>query len=127
MLNAFFNVNMENDASVMRDGGILEYADEHDMVVQAWSVLQHGYFGGVFLDDPDYPELNQTLKRIAEEHDTTKTAVAINWVLRYPVKMQAIVGTTKPERVRESAAACDWEMTREEWYEVYFSAGNKLP
>lgn len=70
---------------------------------------------------------NQTLERIAADHNTTKTAVAINWVLRYPVKMQAIVGTTKPERVRESAAACDWEMTREEWCEVYLSAGNKLP
>lgn len=127
MLDAFFNVNMENDASEMRDGGILEYADEHGMVVQAWSVLQHGYFGGVFLDNPDYQELNQTLERIAADHNSTKTAVAINWVLRYPVKMQAIVGTTKPERVRESAKACDWKMTREEWYEVYLSAGNRLP
>ena len=37
------------------------------------------------------------------------------------------VGTTKPERVRMSAAACDWEMTREEWYEIYHAAGNRLP
>ena len=42
-------------------------------------------------------------------------------------KVQAIVGTTRPERVTESATACDWEMTREEWYEVYLSAGNRLP
>ena len=127
MFDAFFNVNMENDASAMRDGSILEYADEHGMVVQLWSVLQHGYFGGVFLDDPDYQGLNKALERIAADHGTTKTAVAINWVLRHPTKTQAIVGTTRPERVRESATACDWTMTREEWYEVYLSAGNKLP
>ncbi|MBO7673783.1 MAG: aldo/keto reductase [Atopobiaceae bacterium] len=127
MFDAFFNVNMQNDASVMRDGGILEYGAEHGMAIQAWSVLQHGYFGGVFLDNPDYEELNAALERIAADHGVTTTAVAINWVLRYPAKMQAIVGTTRPERIRQSAAACDWTMTREEWYEVYLSAGNKLP
>ncbi|MBR3326976.1 MAG: aldo/keto reductase [Atopobiaceae bacterium] len=127
MFDAFFNANMQNDAGIMRDGGILEYGAEHDMAIQAWSVLQHGYFGGVFLGDSDYQGLNDSLSRIAADHGTTPTAVAINWVLRYPAKMQAIVGTTRPERVRQSAAACDWTMTREEWYEVYLSAGNKLP
>lgn len=127
MLDAFFNANMENDAAVMRDGGILEYCYDHNMAIQAWSVLQHGYFGGVFLDNPDYAGLNEALERIASDHDTTKTAVAINWVLRYPAKMQALVGTTKPERIRQSAAACDWVMSREEWYEIYLGAGHKLP
>jgi predicted oxidoreductase len=41
--------------------------------------------------------------------------------------MQALVGTTRPERIRASAAACDWEMSREEWYEIYLSAGRQLP
>ena len=127
MIDAFFNTNMENDAAVMRDGGILEYCASHDMAIQAWSVLQHGYFGGVFLDNPDFEGLNDALARIAADHGTTKTAVAINWVLRYPAKMQALVGTTRPERIRESAKACDWDMSREEWYEVYLCAGHKLP
>ena len=70
---------------------------------------------------------NDALQRIADDHGTTKTAVAINWVLRYPAKMQALVGTTRPERIRESAAACDWVMSREEWYEVYICAGHQLP
>lgn len=41
--------------------------------------------------------------------------------------MQAIVGTTKPERVRQSTEACDWEMSREEWYEIYLAGGHRLP
>ena len=127
MVDSAFNVNMENDESVMRDGGILEYGYDHDQAIQAWSVLQHGYFGGVFFGNPDYAELNAAIDRIAEEHNVTNTAVAINWVLRYPAKMQAIIGTTKPQRVRDAAAACDWTMTREEWYEIYFAAGHQLP
>lgn len=127
MFDAFFNANMENDEAIMRDGGILEYCESHDMAIQAWSVLQHGYFGGVLIDDPNYKGLNDALARIAADHNTTKTAVAINWVLRYPAKMQALVGTTRPDRIRQSAAACDWQMSREEWYEVYLGAGHKLP
>ncbi len=127
MVDATFNVNMQNDAAVMRDGGVLEYAYDHGQAIQAWSVLQHGYFGGVFLNDPDYAELNAALDRIAQEHGVTPTAVAINWVLRLPGKMQAIVGTTKSDRVIESAAACDWTMSREEWYEIYLAGGRRLP
>lgn len=127
MFDSFFNVNMQNDASPMRDDGILEYAYDHDQAIQAWSVLQHGYFGGVFLDNPDYAELNEALERVAADHGSTKTAVAINWVLRCPGKTQAIVGTTRPERVRESAEACSFGMSREEWYEIYLAAGNRLP
>ena len=81
----------------------------------------------LFIDDPDYEGLNDALERVASDHGSTKTAVAINWVLRYPAKMQALVGTTRPERIRESASACDWEMSREEWYEIYLGAGHQLP
>ena len=127
MIDAVVNANMENEGAVMRDGGILEYCAERDMAIQAWSVLQHGYFGGVFLGNEDYAELNRTLERIGEEHGVSATAVAINWVLRYPAKMQALIGTTTPSRVQDSADATSFEMTREEWYEIYISAGNRLP
>lgn len=127
MIDAVVNANMENEGAVMRDGGILEYCAERDMAIQAWSVLQHGYFGGVFLGDENYAELNRTLERIGEEHGVSATAVAINWVLRYPAKMQALIGTTTPSRVQDSADATSFEMTREEWYEIYISAGNRLP
>ena len=57
----------------------------------------------------------------------TPTAIALAWILRYPAKMQAVIGTTKPARIRESAKACDFTLTKKEWYELYLAAGNKLP
>ena len=125
--NGAFNVNMENDAAIMRDGGIFEYCEDRDMVIQAWSTMQYGYFEGVFLGSPKYPELNAKLEELAEKYGVTPMAVALAWVLRYPAKMQAVIGTTKPSRVREAARACDFELTRKEWYEVYCSASNVLP
>jgi predicted oxidoreductase len=127
MIDASFNVNMENDAAVMRDGGVLEYCRRHGIAVQAWSVMQHGFFQGVFIGDPHYLKLNSVLNRIAEEYGVTSTAIAVAWVLRLPGKTQAVIGTTKPERVRSSAKAGDIKLTRAQWYEIYLTAGNNLP
>ncbi len=127
MFDAALNVNMENGAAVMRDGGTLEYCRLHDIPVQAWSSLQYGYFQGVFLGSEKFPELNRTLEAVAEELDTTPTAVALAWILRYPAKMQAVIGTTRPERVRESVQASELALSREQWYDIYVSAGNELP
>lgn len=124
---AMLNVNMENDPAVMRDGGIFEYCERKGMAIQAWSVFQHGYFAGTFLGAPEYEELNAVLDRLAEKYGVTPGAVALAWILRYPAKMQAVIGTTKASRVRESARACDFMLTREEWYELYKAAGRQLP
>jgi predicted oxidoreductase len=89
--------------------------------------MQYGFFKGVFVGSPEYPELNKVLDRIAQEQNTTPTAVAIAWVLRYPALMQAVIGTTKRHRVIESAKACDVKLSKYEWYELYLAAGNFLP
>ena len=124
---AMLNVNMENEPGVMRDGGIFEYCEHKGMAIQAWSVFQHGYFAGTFLGAPEYEELNAKLDELAEKYGVTAGAVALAWILRYPAKMQAVIGTTKAARVRESARATDFTLTRPEWYDLYKAAGRQLP
>lgn len=124
---AGFHVNMKQEAGIVRDSSIFEYCRLHDVVIQAWSVLQFDYFGGVFLGSEKYPELNQVLNRLAEKYHVSPSAVAIAWVLRYPAKMQAVIGTTKKARVAEAARAAEIQLTRKEWYEIYLAAGNDLP
>lgn len=125
--DAGFHVNMKQEAGTVRDSSIFEYCRLHDVVIQAWSVLQFDYFGGVFLGSEKYPELNQVLNRLAEKYHVSPSAVAIAWVLRYPAKMQAVIGTTKKARVAEAAKAAEIQLTRKEWYEIYLAAGNDLP
>ena len=128
IIDGGINFNTQTDAGIMRDGGgILEYCDMNGIAVQAWSVLQYGFFGGVYLGSGKYPDLNKMIDRIAEEHNTANTAVALAWILRIPVSMQAVIGTTKPQRVRDSAEAASFMLTRKEWYEIYMAAGNILP
>ena len=55
------------DQSVTLDGGgILDYCRINRITVQAWSPFQAGFFTGVFLGSPKYPELNAVIERLAE-------------------------------------------------------------
>ena len=122
-----FHVNMEDSQAAMRDGSIFEYCQLHDVVVQAWSVLQFGYFKGNFVGNEKFQALNQVLERLAIKYGVTPSTIAISWILRYPAKMQAVVGTTNPKHLREVSQAANFSLTRKEWYEIYLAAGNNLP
>ena len=122
-----FHVNMEDSQAAMRDGSIFEYCKLHDVVIQAWSVLQFGYFKGNFVGNEKFQALNQVLDRLAIKYGVTPSTIAISWILRYPAKMQAVVGTTNPKHLREASQATNFNLTRKEWYEIYLAAGNDLP
>lgn len=122
-----FHVNMEDSQAAMRDGSIFEYCKLHDVVIQAWSVLQFGYFKGNFVGNEKFQALNQVLDHLAIKYGVTSSTIAISWILRYPAKMQAVVGTTNPKHLREVSRAANFSLTRKEWYEIYLAAGNNLP
>lgn len=48
-------------------------------------------------------------------------------LLRYPARMQVVLGTTNPARVKSAAKAAEITLTKGEWYALYKAAGNKLP
>jgi predicted oxidoreductase len=116
------------DQSIDRDNGILDYSRLHEITLQAWSPFQKGFFDGVFLGDrKSYGPLNDALDEIAAAHGVTPTGIAVAWILRHPANMQVVLGTTKPERVIESAAGSDVRLSREEWYRLFTAAGHTLP
>ena len=127
MIDAGINVNMQIDRSINRDGGILDYCRLKEIIIQPWSPFQYGFFEGVFLDNPKFPELNQTINALAADKGVTNTAIAIAWLLRHPARMQPILGTTNPQRVKDACQASGITLSREEWYQIYLAAGNELP
>lgn len=116
------------DQSIDRDNGILDYARLHDIVLQAWSPFQKGFFDGVFLGDREnFAELNDAIDELAEKYGVTPTGIAVAWITRHPAGMQVVLGTTNAQRVRDSAAGSDIPLTRQEWYRLFTAAGHTLP
>ena len=124
---ALYMNNKTTEFSINRDGNALDYCRLHDITIQAWSPLQVGMFGGTFVDNPDFPELNQTLGELAEREGVSKAAVAIAWILRHPAKMQAIIGTMNPAHIADACAASDVKLSHHDWYALYLTAGKYLP
>ena len=127
IIDSGINVNMKIDPSIDRDGSILEYCRLKDITIQAWSPFQYGFFEGVFLDNDKFPELNRKINEIAAIKGVTNTAIAVAWILRHPARIQPVVGTTNHKRLKDICKASEIELTRQEWYEIYRAAGNKLP
>ncbi len=127
MISNGMNVNMEIDSSIDRDGSVLDYCRLNDITIQPWSPFQYGFFEGVFIGNEKFPELNKMIGEIAEKYDVTNTTIVVAWLLRHPANMQPIVGTMNIDRLKDCCRATDIRLTREEWYEIYRSVGNKLP
>lgn len=127
IIDSGFNVNTMFDAGINRDGGILDFCRLNDITIQAWSPFQYGFFEGCFIDSRKYLELNKKLEEIGERYGVSKTSMALAWILRHPAVIQPVTGTMNSKRLEECIAASEVYITRQEWYEIYLAAGNKLP
>lgn len=121
------NVNIHSEHAQVLSGGVLDYCRLKDITIQAWSPFQYGMFKGVFLGSELYPELNATVKEMAEKYGVTDSAIAVAWILRHPANIQVIAGSMKPQRLKDICAGGDVVLSRQDWYKLYLSAGNPLP
>lgn len=109
--------------------GTLDYCRLHNILIQAYGPVASGR---IINPDDDAPphvkDVAALVNQIADNHKTTREAVAIAWLLRHPAGIQPIIGTTRQDRVIASCAADDLQMSREEWYALYIAGrGNPLP
>ena len=127
MVSSGANVNLCNEDGVNRDGYLRDYCRINDITIQPWSPLQYGFIEGSFLKNKKYKELHKVIDAMAEKYGVTDTGMAIAWLLRLPEKMQPVVGSTNPDRIRAVAEASDISLSREDWYKIYLAAGYRLP
>ncbi|NQN49689.1 aldo/keto reductase [Streptococcus suis] len=127
LIDAGLHVNMKDDAATMRDGGLIDYCQLKKITIQAWSPFLIDLQRGIFASHPDYALLNQTIGEIAERYHVSHETIVVAWILRHPAKIQTIVGSMNSDRLTKIAQVSQITLTRQEWYEIYRSAGNILP
>jgi predicted oxidoreductase len=116
------------------DDGTLDQCQAMNITPIAWSPLG----GGLLADGASEllpaqqgykpAAILKTVDEIAAERGTSRTTIAIAWLLKHPTTIIPIVGSTNPERIRAAAAGAEIELTREEWYRLLIAArGEPLP
>lgn len=110
----------------LRDG-IGDLAMRRSHAVLAWSPLG----GGRLADGTDTdvrPELLGVLDEVAEREGVDRAMVALAFVLALPFRPVAILGTQRPERLREAGAALAVHLDRSDAYRIIqASEGVPLP
>ena len=114
--------------------GTLDQCQAMNITPLAWSPLSGGLLGDgateLLPGQKGYrPEsIVAAVDEIAAERKTSRTSIALAWLLKHPTKIIPIIGSTNPERIRAAAAAAEIELTREEWYRLLIAArGEPLP
>ncbi len=127
MISSGLEVNMLTSGAVDRDGSVLDYCRLNDITIQAWSPFQYGMIRGVFLQNDDFAVLNNKLAELGEKYGVSATTMATAWLLRHPANMQILAGTMNIDRFNEICAACNIQLSKEDWYQIFMAAGNILP
>ncbi len=122
--------NQNQPERVLRGEGTLEYCRQHNITIQAWGPLKSGaVITGV--DDPPSQAAHDVARlsaELAQAKSVSREAIAIAWLLKHPAKIQPILGTTKPERIKAACEADQVELTRDEWYRLFIAGrGNQMP
>lgn len=127
MVDFGINTNISNADGTDHDGGLLDFCRRKHVTIQAWSPFQYGNFEGTFINNPDYPELNKELEKLADKYGVGKNAIAAAWILKHPAQIQMVMGTMTPAHIADSAKGANVDLTNQEWYDLYLAAGHKLP
>ncbi len=68
------------------------------------------------------------LDAIARDHGTSRSVIALAWLLKHPASIMPIIGSIQPRSIKEAARADSVELTRDEWYRLLEAAiGQRLP
>ena len=128
LINAGVIVNQDEPARPVHGEGTLEYCRLHDVTIQAWSPVAGGEIARAAEGQGDERRraIASAAKALAEKKGVGMDALLVAWLLRHPAGMQPIIGTTRPERIRETCKADGVELSREEWYDL-FNAGRGGP
>lgn len=89
--------------------GTLDTLMKHEVSPMAWSPLGGGSLvsGG-----------KENVFQKASFYHATETQMALAWLLRHPSRIFPVIGTTKPERISESARAMDIRLDVQDWFEM---------
>ncbi len=109
------------------DDGTLDQCLAERITPMAWSPLAKGLLLGA-PKDARAEKLQALLSKIAAEKNASVAAVALAWLLKHPSRMQPIIGSVNPGRIRDAVRADAIELSRGEWYSLLTAArGTPLP
>jgi predicted oxidoreductase len=111
------------------EDGTLDALAERRITATSWSPLAGGRLGDPPSPASDAPaRLLTALDVEACACGVSRTSILLAWLLRHPAEVLPIIGSRRPDRIRDATAADSVDLSREAWYRIYLAArGKPLP
>lgn len=95
---------MENDS--------FDYLLQNGIRVMCWSPL-----GSVFKKDNEQTQRIKTvLTSLCDKYQTTEDVLLLAWILKHPIKVSPVIGTTNRERIKNANRALALDLELEDWF-----------
>lgn len=109
--------------SAMHNGS-LDQMIAKNITPMSWSPL-----GSVFKEEnKSNSRIKEILQLLAEKYKATEDQLLLAWILKHPSEIHPVIGTTKPERIRNAAKAIDISLDLEDWFTLLVAQqGHKVP
>ncbi len=92
--------------------GTLDDCMINKRLAMSWSPL-----GTYFREDSQQTKrIKKVMKPLCEKYAATEDQVLLSWVLKHPVEVHPVLGTTTPERLALAAKALEIKMELEDWF-----------
>lgn len=98
--------------------GTLDWCCETGAAALAWSPLARGAVPTGTSDHPRAEAVFATLDQIATEHGTTRSNIALAFLMRHQAEIIPIIGTQTPGRIQDSARAAEITLTARQFYDI---------
>jgi len=97
--------------------GTIEQLYKLKASAMAWSPLGGGR---TFIaeDEPTLRIKNKVSELSSRYNNATTTQFFLAWLLKHPSKIFPVIGTSKPERLREAAHSVNIKLDTQDWYEM---------
>ena len=122
------SVNTPDHAHSGFSAGTMEYCMTNNVQLQAWGALAQGRFSGGKTQGETDESTAKLVRELAEKYSVSPEAIVLGWLTRHPARIQPVIGTTNPERIRACAQTTALSLSRKDWYLLFETArGQDIP
>lgn len=126
--SGLLNEIVEFNAESIQESGLFAQSHLEQFEIQAWSPLNKGIYSEAQHNN-DLPEYyNEPVKlmsELAEKYKTNISAIQLAWILKLPFNITPIIGTTKPDRIKDCTESLTINLDRDDWYNLWILARNQ--
>lgn len=104
--------------------GTLDQMLQNNIQTMSWSPL-----GNVFKEESKQTSrIKKVLKTLSEKYNISEDAILLRWILKHPVNVSPVIGTTNKERIKSANKALKINLELEDWFTLLAaSQGHEVP